>query len=433
MSLPIDYLALFRALPDFYVIFAPDGTILDQTDQHVESTLVTRDQTVGRHVFDAYPSPSTEGERQMRESLEYVRTNRQPHTLALRYDLERPAAQGGGTEERHWEVTHYPILAADGELQYILQHPQDVTARVRAEHERAAAETALSEERATSAFILDALPLFVWTTSPNGTVEYINRGWYDYTGMPATADRTAGTGEYIHPDDLSAVFDAWTRARESQLFCQFEYRVRRPDGAYRWFLGRVVPRLDAAGELTQWFGCATDIHQQRLLVQDMEAAAETQMALAEQAYQASREAQHQRDTFFDLFQQAPAMICILRGPEHRYEFVNPTYQRVFPGRPLVGLTVAEALPEVIGQGFIDLLDGVYRSGEPVLGNEVPIEFDEADGGRTTKYFNLIYQQFREADGTVAGVLVFAFEVTELVAARHRLERLTETGAAPSAE
>ena len=425
MTPSVDYQVVFRALPDLYVLFAPDSTILDHTDQHVESTLVTREQTVGRYVFDAYPS-AAESQQLLSESLAFVRVNCQPDTMALRYDLERPADQGGGTDERHWELTHQPILDEAGALRYILQRPQDVTHRVRTEHERAAAEAALAEQRSFTDFVLDALPLIVWTARPDGTTAYLNRGWYTFTGQdPTVSSATLDTAPFIHPDDLPVVMAAWQRATATGTIYQFEYRLRRSDGEYRWLLGRAAPRHDAAtGQITLWAGCATDIHQQRTLARELEIAAEEQAALVEQAYQTSREARHQRDTFYGLFQQAPAMISIVRGPDHRYEFVNPAYQNVFPGLQFAGRTVAEVVPEITSQGIIDLLDDVYRTGETYHGNEMLMQFDNAVGGRDDKYFNFTYQQFREADGTVAGIQVFGFEVTELVRARRRLEHLT---------
>lgn len=416
-------------MPDSYLLLAADGTILDDTDEHVGVSMLPREQAVGRDIFDAFPS-APESQRLLRESHDSVRAHRQPHTMALlRYDLERPAAQGGGTEERYWEVTHYPILDDHGELRYILQRPQDVTARIRAEHARAEAESALVEERASTEFVLDTLPLILWLSRPDGTATFLNHGWFSFTGQDSTTDPAAlDSSAFIHPDDLPGVLAAWQRAAETNSIGQFEYRLRRADGEYRWLLGRVAPRHDGAGHITLWAGCATDIHQQRTLVREMEIAAEEQLVLVEQAYQASRDAQHQRDTFYGLFQQAPAMICVLRGPEHRYEFVNPIYQSVFPGRSLDGLTVAEALPELVEQGIIDLLDGVYRTGEPFYGNELLMTFDDGRGGHADKYFNFIYQQFRELNGATAGVLVFAFEVTELVRARQRLERLANPDA-----
>ena len=420
----LDYQALFRGLPDSYLLLAPDGTILDNSDQHVAASLLPRERSAGRDIFDAYPS-APESQRQLRASHDYVRAHRQPHTMELlRYDLERPAETGGGTEERYWEVTHYPILDAAGELQYILQRPQDVTTRVRAEHASAASEMALVEQHDFYEFVLDTLPLIVWTSPPNGRATYFNKGWYDFTGQAPTADPgLLGADTFVHPDDAAGVQAAWQRAATSGTTCQFEYRLRRRDGEYRWLLARVAPRFDDAGKLALWVGCATDIHNQRVLVQEMEAAAEAQLLIAEQAYQAKLTARHQRDTFYGLFQQAPAMICVLRGPGHVYEFVNPGYQSAFPGRQLVGLTVAEALPEVVDQGIMALLDGVYRTGDSFYGNELPVAFTTDGDQREERFFNFIYKRFHEADGTVAGILVFAFEVTELVRTRQHLEKL----------
>ncbi len=421
----LDFSSLFYQAPANYLLISPDGTVVSQSDRHEIVSLRKRDETTGRAFFDVWP-PNSEAEADViRRSHDHVRQQLTPDTMPLiRYDLERA---DGTFEERYWEATHSPILDTDGKLLYILQRTEDVTERIRAEKERAAAEAALAEQRAFTDFVLDTLPLIVWTTAPEGGNTYLNHGWYAFTGdAPTTLNRDLS--EHIHPDDLAMVHTTWQRAAETGQTCQFEYRLRRHDGEYRWMLGRAAPRRDADGTITLWTGCATDIHNQRMMVQEMEATAEDQVRLMEQAYTASRESRHQRDTFYSLFQQAPAMICILRGAEHRYEFVNPAYQSVFPDRELTGRTVAEALPEVVDQGIIQLLDKVYHTGEPFYGDELPIAFANAEGQFEEQYFNFIYQQFRESDGSIAGIMAFAFEVTELVRARQRLERLTQSGA-----
>jgi PAS domain-containing protein len=168
-------------------------------------------------------------------------------------------------------------------------------------------------------------------------------------------------------------------------------------------------------------GGATDIHDQKMMVQEILEANEQQAVLSEQAYQNYQRAESQRAMYQGLFTSAPALICILRGPQHRYEFVNTAYQAMFPGRPLVGLTVAEALPEVAAQGFVTLLDNVYNTGEAFTGDEMPIEIASATGEPAhTNYFNFSYQRFSE-QGETAGIMVFAFDVTELVNARKALE------------
>ncbi|MFC7668266.1 PAS domain-containing protein [Hymenobacter humi] len=124
--------------------------------------------------------------------------------------------------------------------------------------------------------------------------------------------------------------------------------------------------------------------------------------------------------------QAPAMICILRGPEHTFEFVNPVYQQIFPHRELVGHPVAEILPEIKDQGIVELLDKVYQTGETFNGNELKLQLErDASKQLRDSYFNFIYQQFREKDQP-AGIMVFAFEVTDLVLARQALEQLRDT-------
>jgi PAS domain S-box-containing protein len=124
-----------------------------------------------------------------------------------------------------------------------------------------------------------------------------------------------------------------------------------------------------------------------------------------------------------LFAQAPALIAIVRGPAYVYELVNPLYQQqLFPGRQLVGRPLLEAVPELAGQPIMDILDGVYRRGEPFAGMEMPIPLDRAGNGRPeTVYFNFTYQPVRNASGEVDGIISYAYDVTAQVMARRRVE------------
>ena len=135
--------------------------MLDNSDQHVEASLLPRAQAVGHNIFEAYPS-APESQRDLDASHEQVRRTLRPDTMPLlRYDLERPAELGGGTEERYWQVTHYPILNPDGTLQYILQIPQDVTAVHLAAQAAAQARQALDEARLRTEVIMESLSVLV--------------------------------------------------------------------------------------------------------------------------------------------------------------------------------------------------------------------------------------------------------------------------------
>ena len=121
--------------------------------------------------------------------------------------------------------------------------------------------------------------------------------------------------------------------------------------------------------------------------------------------------------------QTQAAICILRGPDHRYEYVNPAYQRAFPGRVLLGRSAADAHPRGVGQGLLARLDRVYRSGEPYTGIEAPLTVTPPDGQPPyTLYFTFSYDAYQE-DGQTVGVSIFAQDVTGAVLARQRHDAL----------
>ncbi|HWZ14152.1 MAG TPA: ATP-binding protein [Mucilaginibacter sp.] len=138
---------------------------------------------------------------------------------------------------------------------------------------------------------------------------------------------------------------------------------------------------------------------------------------------AQTEALRQRDRLKSFLVQAPAGICVLDGPNMVFELVNDPYQQLFPGRQLVGKPLLEAVPEVKGQPIWDILQDVYQTGKTFEGNGLLIPLARHDGGEVEdRYFNFIYQARYNAAGNVDGILVFVFEVTEMVNARHDLER-----------
>jgi PAS domain S-box-containing protein len=425
-ALPVDYQHVFHSLPENFLLIGtdPEATILDNTDSHVAVSLKSRAEAVGKPFFEAYPAGDEDGAARIRESHEHVRRFLEPHTMPLiRYDLTQPAELGGGQEEFYWQATHYPVLNEAGQLQYILQRTQNVTEQLRIAKAAAEAQQKLADEQERTRFILDSLPVLVWTATPEGQRDYFNPRWLAFTGKDVAAE----TGEQwladLHPDDRARVHQQWQQSVASGDTYQVEYRLRRHDGQYRWVLSRALPRRDAEGKTLMWVGGVTDIHDQKMMVQEILETNEQQAVLSEQAYQNFKLAESQRETYQTLFMQAPALICILRAPGHRYEFVNTAYQGLFAGRQLVGLTVAEALPEVAAQGITRLLDDVFETGETFRANELLVQLRDADTNQLhDAYFNFTYQRFSEGDQP-AGIMVFAFNVTELVEMRQVLERL----------
>ncbi|MBD1395521.1 ATP-binding protein [Mucilaginibacter glaciei] len=137
---------------------------------------------------------------------------------------------------------------------------------------------------------------------------------------------------------------------------------------------------------------------------------------------AKGETEGQRDQLKRFFMEAPAAICVTNGPEFVFELINPLYQQFFPERQILGKPVLDALPEIRGPVY-DILKGVYNDDKTFEGNELLIPLARYDGGpMEDRYFNFIYQPRHNSIGKVDGILVFAFEVTDMVNAKKELEK-----------
>lgn len=107
--------------------------------------------------------------------------------------------------------------------------------------------------------VVDALPGLVWTAGPEGQIDFLSQGWRDYAGAVADLAHGPGWQGLIHPEDLVRSVDAWRSILASQRTGEFEARLKRRDGQYRWFLFRASPMTDAAGKITSWCGINFDI------------------------------------------------------------------------------------------------------------------------------------------------------------------------------
>lgn len=152
---------------------------------------------------------------------------------------------------------------------------------------------------------------------------------------------------------------------------------------------------------------------------------------AQQRYRENRlrTAEREARRLQELLSAAPAGVAFLFGPDHRWAYVNEGYIRL-TGRQtaadFLGKTFAEALPEIEEQGFSEVLDQVYRSGEPFVGRDVKARVNRAASGQPEKgYFDFVYQPMRDAEGKVEGICVYATEVTDKVLARQLVEENSE--------
>ena len=203
---------------------------------------------------------------------------------------------------------------------------------------------------------------------------------------------------------------------------------RREDPDYLAFLGLV------AGQISSSLSGARVYDAERRRAQTLAEAAALREAAADALSHANLRLTsevalrtQERDRLRRLFEQSPSFMALLQGPEHRFEFANRAYMQLVGHRDVVGLTVREALPEIDGQGFYELLDGVFESGSPYVGSNLPVQLQRAPSGPLEQRFvNLVYQPLLGADGGVEGIFVDGYDVTHQHRAESALQALNET-------
>jgi len=123
--------------------------------------------------------------------------------------------------------------------------------------------------------------------------------------------------------------------------------------------------------------------------------------------------QAERERLWQLFRQAPGFICVLRGPQHIFELANDAYYQLVGHREIIGRVLAEVLPEVVSQGFLEKLDRVYWTSEPFIGRALPIQLQRlAHGELEQRYIDLVYQPILDGNQCVTGIFVQGHDVSD---------------------
>ncbi len=195
-------------------------------------------------------------------------------------------------------------------------------------------------------------------------------------------------GQSIHMEDFGLQLDRRGKLEEAHF--SFSYN----------------PVRDETGAVVGLFGVCVEITEQVL---------------------ANRALASQREKFAALFEQAPTFMAMLRGPEHRIELANPRYIELVGNRPVVGLTVAEALPDAVAQGYLGILDTVFRTGEAftAVGLKYAAQADPS-GPVDERFLDFVYQPIIDSDGQVSGIFVQGVDVTERRNAEDALQYAKET-------
>jgi len=130
------------------------------------------------------------------------------------------------------------------------------------------AEDALRRSEDHLRLVIDTIPIMAWTVRPDGTVDYLNQRWMDYSGL-SLEQYVAEPTRPIHPEDIPRVLEKWQADMATGEPYEVEMRLQRADGEYRWFLVRTDPLRDESGKIAKWYGVSTDIDDRKRAEEEM--------------------------------------------------------------------------------------------------------------------------------------------------------------------
>lgn len=177
------------------------------------------------------------------------------------------------------------------------------------------------------------------------------------------------------------------------------------------------PILNAAGEAQGFTKICRDVTTQMEAEQEL-AAGRAQIAAALES---------ERARLVEVFQRSPSFLALMRGPEHVFDLVNERYYQLVGHRDILQKPVREALPEIEGQGFFEILDRVYATGVPFEGKEMPVLVQKQPGEQLEKcYVDLVYMPMRDANGTISGIFAHGVDITHRKVAEQALAQQART-------
>lgn len=273
-------------------------------------------------------------------------------------------------------------------------------------------EKALREEKDFTDVVLDSLPGVFFVLDTEGKVVRWNNRSSDIFNL--TPDEIEGklATDFIHEDDKKQVFKEISRVLEEKRIT-FELTLDTSDETpviYRF----IAKTLEQDGQ-TYIVGTGIDVSEQKELEKRIHSLLQEEKAQR-------KEAEADRDILQAMFEEAPSPKCVLEGPEHRFVIANKSYRKVVGQEDIIGKRVIDVIPEVEEQGYIDILDEVYQTGEPFLGEEENIFIDKDNPEEKSNYiFNLLYAPLFDENDEVYAIFVEVVDLSDQISYQKRLE------------
>ncbi|MGK7396104.1 MAG: PAS domain-containing protein [Candidatus Cyclobacteriaceae bacterium M3_2C_046] len=247
----------------------------------------------------------------------------------------------------------------------------------------------------------------------------------------------------VHENDQVMVQNILSGKIDLNQPFDYQFRIYTRDNQIKHLQGRSNALPDHASQVKKIFGVTQDVTQLKQaeekliqLNQELEAKVEErtrdlkksnhQLDLAlNQEKKALAQVEAERKRLYDLFIDAPGLICLVKGPDYKIEFANLAYQEAFEYKKVIGRSIFDVFPEINQQDIVDILHKVYREGKTFSAKNYKVRIKNEEKKIVYLYFNFVYQPYTNPDGNIEGILMYAYDVTDQVRARHALGEKNE--------
>lgn len=425
------YIDLFKQSPSLSLVLDTNFNIITATDNFLKVTMTAREDITDKNIFDVFPeNPNEETPdsiSNLRMSLDSVLLKKAVDKVDfIKYDIQKPQSQGGGFEERYWKTINSPILDSNDNVTHIMLAVEDVTKKkklVSKNKQLKKSLTLLAESYEFSEEIIGTImdPMLV-----------LNQDFKIKSASKSYCQKYAIEKEDTEGISLFEInnkqwdFPEFRNLLTNMLSTSTDFNNVEITHEFSGF-GRKTILLSANYIFQKIHDEKTillaiqDISEVRRLSMKLQAKEKKEFEnLLEIQKKASREIEDSNKRFNMVLLQSPFAIAILKGRDMVVSLANDSIKEMWgKGKNVEGQKFNDILPELIDKEFPLLLDNVFTTGIPFYGNELlaPIVYD---GESKDSYFNFVYQPYYEADETISGVTIIAYDVTTQVLAKNEL-------------
>ncbi|MBC7846173.1 MAG: PAS domain-containing protein [Flavobacterium sp.] len=425
-----DYIKIFEQSSELLVVIDTNFVIVAASDAFLKATTTVRENIVGRNAFDVFPDnpddKTANGESIARASFNRAIKNKTKDVLpVVKYDIPKPESEGGGYELKYWQATSSPILDENNNVKYIIHRTEDVTENkiliTQLEFDKKALKLLEDSEKRYNMMLMQSPFAFAILKGKNKVITFANDkikatwGKGNYVEGKALIAVLPELKDTAFPNLLDEVYKTGIPYYANEVLAPKYINGQKEDVYYNFVY---QPYLEADETISGVTIIAAEVTAAVKVKKALEAQHEVEQ-------KASKQLEDSEKRYNMMLMKSPFGFAILKGENMVITLANDSIKTFWgKGTDLEGKPLFEVIAELKDSEFPSLLNKVYTTGIPFYGDELLAPVFR-NGKHEEVYFNFVYQPYLEADETISGVTIIAFEVTAQVIVKKALEAQQE--------